>query len=54
MFYKSLIRSAALAVSLTVMASFALAVDDPTATGTVDLTSVRAKIDANDYKAAIA
>lgn len=54
MSYKNLIRSVALATSLTVMAGMALAVDDPNATGTVALTSVRAKIDAKDYKAAIA
>ena len=54
MFYKNLIGSAALATCLTVMACLAFAVDDPAATGTVDLTSVRAKIDVKDYKGAIA
>ena len=54
MFYKNLIRSAALVSSLTVMASLAFAVDDPSTTGSVDLTSVRAKLDAKDYNGAIA
>ena len=53
MSYNNLIRSVALAASLTVTTGMALAVDDPNAGGTLDLTSVRAKIDAKDFKEAI-
>jgi tetratricopeptide (TPR) repeat protein len=51
---KHLIRTAALAASLTLTAGLAFAVDDPAATGLVDLTSVRAKIGLKDYTGAIA
>lgn len=57
MLYKKMIRSAALASCLalmTLVSNHALAVDDTTSVGSVDLTSVRAKIAAKDYKAAIA
>jgi tetratricopeptide (TPR) repeat protein len=47
------IRFAALAAMLALLPNLANAVDDPSATSTVDLTSVRAKIAAKDYKAAI-
>ena len=47
------IRFAALASMLTLLPNLARAVDDPGATSTVDLTSVRAKIASQDYKAAI-
>ena len=57
MLYKKIIRSAALASCLALMTMFsnhARAVDDTTSTSSVDLTSVRTKIAAKDYKAAIA
>ena len=43
-----------LTLAPALMSSPAFAVDDDTSTGSVDLTSVRAKIEAKDYKAALA
>ena len=49
----SLILLAAMALAPALMSSTAFAVDDDTSTGSVDLSSVRAKIKAGSYGAAL-